>query len=119
LLVAGTMGAFAVVLAAAALVAGPQAMSLLYGGDFDATREDLALLALGVGAFLAAGTFCQAMLARNRAGTAAVCWTAAAITFVALQLTLSGSDFHRVSVAFATASALAALMLFAAVWRGR
>ena len=54
-----------------ALVAGPAAMELLYGDDFTATRIDLALLAVGIGGFLAAGTFCQAVLARSQAGRAA------------------------------------------------
>jgi hypothetical protein len=46
-------------------------------------------------------------------------WTAAAVLFVVLALTLGGSEFHRVSVAFAAASGLIALLLTAAVWRHR
>jgi hypothetical protein len=36
-----------------------------------------------------------------------------------MQLNLEGSEFHRVSVAFAAASTLIALLLMAAVWRER
>src|SRR5215207_2207881 len=86
-------------------------MTLLYGDAFTATRFDLALLALGIGGFLAACTFCQALLARAQGGAAALRWTAAAITFVALELTLGGTPFHRVAVAFAVASALMAATL--------
>ena len=106
-------------LALGAVVAGPAAMTLLYGDAFTATRFDLALLALGIGGFLAACTFCQALLARAQGGAAALRWTAAAITFVALELTLGGTPFHRVAVAFAVASALIAALLMSAVWRAR
>jgi hypothetical protein len=106
-------------MAAGALVAGPAAMRLLYGDAFVATRTDLALLALGIGGFLAACTFCQALLARGQGGAAALRWSAAALTFVTLQLTLPGTPFHRVAVAFAIASALVGALLMASVWRGR
>ena len=94
-------------------------MALLYGDEFTATRIDLALLAVGIGGFLAACTFCQALLARAQATRAAATWVVAASTFVALELTLSGTPFHRVSVAFAAASTIVALGLMAHVWRGR
>ena len=115
LAMAGLAGALAV----GALVAGPAAMTLLYGDEFTATRVDLALLAVGIGGFLAACTFCQALLARAQGGRAAATWVVAATTFVTLQLTLSGSAFHRVSLAFAAASGIVALGLMAHVWRGR
>jgi O-antigen/teichoic acid export membrane protein len=118
-LVALALAGFSALLAIGALIAGPWAMNLLYGAGFDATRADLALLSLGIGGFLAAGTFCQALLARGQGGRAALCWTVAAVTFVILELTLAGSEFHRVSVAFAAASTLIAVLLMAAVWRQR
>ena len=118
-LTAFALAGLAAVMAAAALVVGPTAMELLYGDDFVATRVDLALLALGIGGFLAACTFCQALLARGQGAAAALRWSAAAITFVALWLTLSGTSFHRVAVAFAIASALVGGLLMAAVWRGK
>jgi O-antigen/teichoic acid export membrane protein len=118
-LTAGILAGFATAVALGALVAGPAAMSLLYGDGFDATATDLAILALGVGGFLAAGTFCQALLARARAGLAAACWVAGAITFVAVELALPGAVMHRVSLAFAAGSLLAAGLLVTAVWRDR
>jgi O-antigen/teichoic acid export membrane protein len=118
-LTALALASLAAVMAAGALVGGPTAMQLLYGDAFVATRIDLALLALGIGGFLAACTFCQALLARGQGGAAALRWSAAALTFVALQLTLQGTPFHRVAVAFAIASALAGGLLMASAWRGR
>jgi O-antigen/teichoic acid export membrane protein len=116
-LTAGALAGFAAVVAVGALICGPQAMSLLYGDGFEATRTDLAILALGVGGFLTAGTFCQALLARARAGLAAISWTSGAATFVVLELTLSGAVFHRVSLAFAAGSMVAAALTIAWVWR--
>ena len=63
--VALMLAGFAGVLAAGALVAGPFAMTLLYGDEFTAGRVDLALLCVGIGGFMAAGVFCQAALARS------------------------------------------------------
>jgi len=117
--VAAGLAAFAGALALAAVAAGPQAMHVLYGDGFDATRIDLARLAVGIGGFLAAGTFCQALLARRQGWRAAVAWLLAAAAFVGLELSLAGSEFHRVSVAFAAASTVVAVLLAAMVWRQR
>ena len=87
--------------------------------SFEAGRGDLALLAVGIGAFLTAGTFSQALLAVGRAGRAAVQWTAGATAFVALELALAGTTFHRVSAAFAAGSALVAALLVTTTWRSR
>jgi O-antigen/teichoic acid export membrane protein len=106
-------------LALASLAFGPAAMQLLYGDAFTATRVDLALLAVGIGGFLAACTFCQALLARGQGGVAALRWSVAAIAFVALELTLQGTPFHRVAVAFAVASSLVGVLLMHSVWRER
>lgn len=109
----------AVVGALGALIAGPLAMDLLYGAGFDATRADLALLSLGIGGFLAASTFSQAMLAADEAGAAAWRWSVATIIFIALQLTLPGAAFTRVAVGFATAGLLVGALLLLRIWRTR
>jgi O-antigen/teichoic acid export membrane protein len=108
--VAGALGA---------LVAGPFAMDLLYGAGFEATRGDLALLALGIGGFLAASTFSQALLAADEAGAAAWRWALATALFVTLELTLPGAAFTRVAVGFAAAGVLVGTLLLIRVWRGR
>jgi len=46
-------------------------------------------------------------------------WCLTAVAFVAIELAVPGSEFHRVSVAFAAASTLIAALLMAAVWRQR
>jgi O-antigen/teichoic acid export membrane protein len=119
LAVAGVIGVFAVAMAGAALVAGPEVMRLLYGHGFEAARGDLALLALGVGCFLAASTFSQAVLAQARAGRAAIAWSLGAVAFVALDLMAPGTPFHSVAVAFAGGSGVVAALVFADVWRSR
>jgi O-antigen/teichoic acid export membrane protein len=110
--------AFAGVLVAMALLAGPRGMHILYGDGFAATREDLAILAVGVGAYLVAATLSQAVLARGRATAAGAIWMTAAAAFVVVELTMSGAPLHRVSVAFTAAAALMAALFFALVLRG-
>src|SRR5205814_9378638 len=53
--VAVMLASAAGLLAAGALVAGPTAMTILYGDEFTAGRVDLALLCVGIGGFMAAG----------------------------------------------------------------
>ena len=110
---------FAAALAAGALIAGPLAMTILYGDEFTAGRFDLALLCVGIGGFMAAGVFCQAALARTQAWAAARAWGVGAVTFVALELVLSGTPFHRVSVASAAGASIAGLLLMRTLWRER
>jgi O-antigen/teichoic acid export membrane protein len=117
--VAVMLAGFAGVLAAGALVAGPFAMTLMYGDEFTAGRVDLALLCVGIGGFMAAGVFCQAALARTQAWQAARAWGAGAVAFIVLELTLSGTPFHRVSVAFAVGASIAGLLLMRTLWRER
>ena len=113
------LAAAAAVLAGGALVAGPYAMTVMYGDEFTAGRVDLALLCVGIGGFMAAGVFCQAALARSRAWHAASAWGAGALAFVVLELTLAGTPFHRVSLAFAAGASIAGLLLMRILWRDR
>lgn len=118
-LTALAIAGLACVLAIAALAAGPAAMVLLFGDGFVAARTDLVLLSLGIGGFLAACTFNQALLARGHGVGTALRWCVAAAGFVAIELLVTGSHFHRVSVAFAAASTLIAGLLMVAIWRRR
>ena len=70
LAIAGFAGAVALGL----VLIGPWAMDLLFDDSFTYGRWGLAVVALGMGAHLTAGTLNQAALARDRAGTAAACW---------------------------------------------
>ena len=80
LAIAGFAGACALGL----LAIGPWVMSTLLGDKgFTYERGGLALVALGMGFHLIAGTLNQAALARRRAGLAAAAWLLCAALFVA------------------------------------
>ncbi len=80
LAIAGFAGAVALGL----LAIGPWVMSTLLGDKgFTYDRGGLALVALGMGFHLIAGTLNQAALARRRAGLAAAAWLLSAVLFVA------------------------------------
>lgn len=113
---AGILMLFSGLLVAGATAAGPEVMRTLFGSGFDAGRLDLAILCAGIGSYLLAATLSQAVLARGRAAWAGAIWAAAAVTFVALELTLPGAPLHRVSLAFAGASALMAALFLALGW---
>jgi O-antigen/teichoic acid export membrane protein len=117
--VAALVGVFSGLLVAGALAVGPQAMNMLYGDGFEATRFELALLCAGIGAYLLAATLSQAVLARGQARAAGTIWGLAALAFVGIELLSTGSSLHRVSVAFAAAAFLMAGLFIALVTRRR
>jgi O-antigen/teichoic acid export membrane protein len=73
---------FALAVAAGLLAVGPWAMDVLFDDAETYGRWGLALVALGMGFHLAAGTLNQAALARDHAGRAAAAWLLAAAAFV-------------------------------------
>ncbi|HZO59104.1 MAG TPA: hypothetical protein VFB51_05395 [Solirubrobacterales bacterium] len=96
------------------LIAGPPVMRLLFGSEFDYDRFGLALVAAGMGLYLAATTVNQAVLAQGRARLAAASWAAAAVFFVAFLLLASMEEVREVEVAFlVTAGILSALLYLA------
>jgi O-antigen/teichoic acid export membrane protein len=113
------LAAFSGLAALGAFAVGPSVMHVLYGAGFDTTRADLALLALGAGGYLVAGTLSQAALARSEAVSTAAIWVASAAAFVGLELTLGGSALHKVSIAFAVAALGNAIAFGALALRGR
>jgi O-antigen/teichoic acid export membrane protein len=82
LAIAGFAGAVALGL----LILGPWAMSVLFDDAADYGRWGLAIVALGMGAHLAAGTLNQAALARDHAHAAALAWIVSAVLFIAWML---------------------------------
>jgi O-antigen/teichoic acid export membrane protein len=98
-------------IAAGMALAGPTAMSTLYGADFGAARIDLVILGLGVGFYLAASTISQALLAVDRASAAAKAWAISAAGFVALYFALPGGNLMRVSAAFTFATLICLTLL--------
>jgi O-antigen/teichoic acid export membrane protein len=105
------------VLVVLAATIGPWAMSLLFGSGFEATSAELTLLAVGVSFYLAAATMSQALLAAGDVGRPAAGWAASAVAFVVLYAVFGGDQLSRVAEAFAIATALAALLVGAALAR--
>jgi O-antigen/teichoic acid export membrane protein len=109
LAIAAFAGAVAVVL----LAIGPWAMDVLFGGNYDYGRVGLAVVALGMGLHLIAGTLNQAALARRQAKVAAGAWLLAAALFVAFVLVPTISNqVLRVEVAYFGATLILSGLLF-------
>ncbi len=108
------IAAFAGAVALGLLAIGPFAMDVLFGGDFAYARGGLALVALGMGFHLIAGTLNQAALARGRAGLAAVAWALAAIGLVVWMILPAVSDqVLRAEVGYFGAAGILSTLLFA------
>jgi O-antigen/teichoic acid export membrane protein len=112
------IGAFAGAVALGLLAIGPPVMTALLGDKgFSYGRWGLALVGLGMGLHLAAGTLNQAALARGRNRLAALAWLSAAALFVGLMLTPAiSSQVTRVEVSYFTA-ALVLCGLLSALYR--
>ena len=103
--------AFGAVTVLGVLAVGPPAMRLLFGSGFDYDRFGLALVAAGMGLYLAATTLNQAALAQGRARSAALSWAASATFFVAFLLIADMAWVRAVEVSFiVTAAVLSALL---------
>ncbi|HEX2102826.1 MAG TPA: hypothetical protein VHF51_04200 [Solirubrobacteraceae bacterium] len=110
LAIAGFAGAVAVGL----LLIGPLVMDLVFGASFDYDRWGLAVIALGMGFHLAAGTLNQAALARGRDRAAAGAWLVAAAGFVAWMLApVIDDELLRAEAGYAGATALLCALLAA------
>jgi O-antigen/teichoic acid export membrane protein len=114
------IAAFAGAVAIGLLTIGPFVMTALLGDKgFHYGRFGLAIVGLGMGLHLAAGTFNQAALARGRNAQAAVAWLFAAALFVAFVAapTIS-SEVTRVEVAYFGAALVLCGLLWAIYRRG-
>lgn len=95
------IGAFAAAVALGLVVLGPFAMSILFDDKGSYGRFGLALVALGMGAHLAAGTLNQAALARDRAAAAATAWLISAALFLAWMLVpIVANELTRVELGY-------------------
>ena len=95
------------------LLLGPWVMEHVLGSDYAYGRVGLAVIALGMGCHLCAGTLNQAALARGRATAAALSWLAVAAAFVVWMLVPLVDDvLLRAEVGYAGA----ALVLCAVLW---
>jgi O-antigen/teichoic acid export membrane protein len=114
-----TIGAFAGLVALGLLAIGPQVMQAVFGDDTDYARGGLAVVGLGMGAHLIAGTLNQALLARGRAAEACAAWFAGAVAFVAWMLVGAVDDvLLRAEVGYAGCAALVAATMVWLYMRG-
>ena len=103
---------FASAVALGLAVLGPWAMDVLFDDAFTYGRWGLVLVALAMGAHLAAGTLNQAALARDHAGLAAACWLVSAAAFVIFMVSpLVGDELLRVQIGYFGAAALLCALL--------
>jgi O-antigen/teichoic acid export membrane protein len=108
------IAAFAGAVALGLLAIGPWAMDLLFDDAITYGRWGLALVAVGMGFHLVAGTLNQAALARDRAGAAAVTWLLAAAVFVAWMLApVIDDELLRAEVGYPGAAGLLCIGLWA------
>jgi len=114
------IGVFALACALGLLAIGPFVLHHVFhtkGVEFN--RVGLAVVAIGMGLHLSAGTLNQAALARGQAARAAALWLAAAAAFVAWMLAGAVSDqVLRTEIGYAGAAGLLALALAALYRRG-
>jgi O-antigen/teichoic acid export membrane protein len=106
------IAAFAGAVAVGLLAIGPWAMDVLFGQGYDYGRAGLAVIALGMGFHLCAGTLNQAALARGLARPAAIMWLAAAAAFIVwMVLPVVDDELVRAEVGYAGAAALLCALL--------
>ena len=103
---------FAGVVALGLVAIGPWAMDVLFGHGYDYGRVGLAVIALGMGFHLCAGTLNQAALARGHARGAATMWLVAAAAFIVwMVLPVIDDELVRAEVGYAGAAALLCSLL--------
>ena len=107
------IAAFAGLVAVGLLAVGPTVMRLVFSGDDTYSRVGLAVVAVGMGFHLVAGTLNQTALARGLAGQAAFAWLLAAAGFVAWMFAPIVSD---VLLRAETGYAAAAVILSGLLW---
>ncbi len=106
------IGAFALAVALGLFAIGPPVVTALFDIDRSIGRGGLALVGLGMGFHLIAGTFNQAALARGHAPAAALAWLACAGAFVLWMLSPAvGDQLLRTEVGYCGAAALLAALL--------
>ena len=109
--------AFAATVAIGLLVLGPWAMGILFDDAAEYGRWGLALVAVGMGEHLVAGTLNQAALAREHAAAAAAGWVLSAAAFVAwMLLPVVEAELLRAQVGYAGAAGVLCALL-AVVYR--
>jgi O-antigen/teichoic acid export membrane protein len=107
------IAAFAGAVALGLLLIGPWAMDIVFGHGYHYGRVGLAVIAVGMGFHLCAGTFNQAALARVHARAAATMWLACAAVFVVwMVVPVIDDELVRTEVGYAGAAALLCALLW-------
>jgi O-antigen/teichoic acid export membrane protein len=113
------IAAFAGAVAIGLLLIGPAVMDIVFGSDADYGRVGLAVIAVGMGFHLCAGTLNQAALARGHDRIAAAAWLFAATLFVVwMLLPVVDGELLRAEVGYAGAAALLCALLAGLYARG-
>jgi O-antigen/teichoic acid export membrane protein len=104
--------AFAGAVALGLLLLGPWAMNVVFGQGYHYGRFGLAIIAIGMGFHLCAGTLNQAALARGHDRAAAALWLVAAALFVVwMVVPIVDDQLERAEVGYAGATVLLCAML--------
>jgi O-antigen/teichoic acid export membrane protein len=104
---------FSALVALGLLAIGPWVMGLLFDVTGDFGRVGLAVLGVGMGLHLVAGTLTQAALARGEAAAVAGTWLVCAAGFVAWMLSgVVDDQLARAETGYAGAAALLCALLF-------
>ncbi|MBW3607280.1 MAG: hypothetical protein KY463_02815 [Actinobacteria bacterium] len=99
--------AFALAVAIGLFAIGPPVVRALFDIDRDIARGGLALVGLGMGFHLVAGTLNQAALARGQAGGAALAWLLSAGAFLIWMLSpVVGDQLLRTEIGYCCATAV-------------
>jgi O-antigen/teichoic acid export membrane protein len=110
---------FSVAVAAGLFAIGPPVVETVFSIDRDLGRGGLALVGLGMGCHLMAGTLNQAALARGQAGAAAAAWLLSAALFVAFMLSpIVDDQLLRAEAGYFGATALLCALLAFVYRRG-
>jgi O-antigen/teichoic acid export membrane protein len=106
------IAAFAGAVALGLFAIGPPVVETMFHVDESLARGGLALVGLGMGCHLVAGTLNQAALAREQAGAAAAAWLLSAALFVAFMLSpLVDDQLLRAEAGYFGATALLCALL--------
>jgi O-antigen/teichoic acid export membrane protein len=98
---------------------GPTVVGRIFDIDRDLARGGLALVGLGMGLHLVAGTLNQAALARGQARGASIAWLISAGAFVAFMLSpVVGDQLLRAELGYFGATALLCALLSVVYRRG-
>lgn len=105
---------FAGLAAIGLLIIGPEFMSLFFGDDITYGRVGLAIVAVGMGFHLMAGTLTQAALAHDHARQAAFAWLLAGLALVGWMFVPAVPDvLLRAEIGYASCAALLCALLYA------